>query len=74
MAIKPFPLLMAIQYGSDLHLEFAHNEDYILNHPIETIAEVLVLAGDLTSLNHYNVRAFDKSFFKSLSKQFKQVL
>jgi len=65
---------MTIQYCSDLHLEFIHNQEYIINKPLETVGDVLILAGDITSLNYYNVRAFDKSFFKSLSKQFKRVL
>ena len=65
---------MTIQYCSDLHLEFSHNRDYILNNPIEPKGDVLVLAGDITSLNYYNVRAFDKSFFKQLSNQFERVL
>lgn len=65
---------MTIQYCSDLHLEYVHNEQYILENPIEPAGDMLVLAGDITSLNYYNVRAFDKSFFRALSKQFERVL
>ncbi len=45
-----------------------------MGNPIEPVGNVLLLAGDITNLNYYNVRTFDKSFFKSLSKQFKRVL
>ena len=37
---------MKIQYASDLHLEFAENRDFIENGGIESVGEVLILAGD----------------------------
>ena len=64
---------MTIQYASDLHLEFSHNADYLLANPIEPVGDVLILAGDITSLNYYNSRKLEKAFFKTLSQQFKQV-
>ena len=42
---------MRIQYASDLHLEYKRNWDYLLEHPIKVMGEVLVLAGDMFYLN-----------------------
>ena len=64
---------MKVQYCSDLHLEFPHNAAYIENYPIEPMGDVLVLAGDITSLRCYDSRKTEKDFFKQLSKQFEQV-
>jgi Icc-related predicted phosphoesterase len=64
---------MKIQYCSDLHLEFAQNADYLLNNPIEPTGDVLILAGDITSLLYYDKRKLEKQFFKTLSKQFERV-
>lgn len=41
---------MKIQYASDLHLELTHNAKYINTLPIETVGDVLVLAGDIFNL------------------------
>ena len=64
---------MVVQYVSDLHLEFSQNATYLEANPILPTGDVLVLAGDVTSLNHYKTRKLEKSLFKTLSKQFAQV-
>ncbi|ARK10714.1 metallophosphoesterase [Fibrella sp. ES10-3-2-2] len=64
---------MTIQYVSDLHLEFPDNATYLLANPIEPAGDVLILAGDITSLAYYKSRKQEKAFFKTLSNQFRQV-
>ncbi|BAV08680.1 Calcineurin-like phosphoesterase [Filimonas lacunae] len=61
---------MTIQYCSDLHLEFRENEEYLLQHPIEPQAEVLILAGDVVPFARKNKA---KHFLNELSDKFRVV-
>ncbi|RYF57683.1 MAG: metallophosphoesterase [Cytophagaceae bacterium] len=64
---------MIIQYASDLHLEFPANAAHLLANPIEPVGDVLILAGDITSLSYYKSRRQEKTFFRTLANQFRQV-
>jgi predicted phosphohydrolase len=52
---------MKVQYASDLHLEIYSNKNEISDNPIRPVADVLVLAGDITKMNelHYSDHIFD---------------
>lgn len=63
-------LRVKIQYASDLHLEFKDNKQWLEDHPLLPVGDILLLAGDIYHLGpHY----FKHPFFAKLSKQFKQV-
>lgn len=59
---------MKIQYCSDLHLEFPDNKKYILDNPIQPVADVLILAGDIVPLK---IRDNHQDFFNYISRNFK---
>lgn len=59
---------MKIQYCSDLHLEFQDNKEYILNNPIEPIADILILAGDIVP---FKIIDNHQDFFNYISRNFK---
>lgn len=61
---------MKIQYASDLHLEFKENADYLKNHPIEVVGDILLLAGDTIYLGEHMEDA--GWFFDYCSQNFKQ--
>lgn len=65
---------MLIQYASDLHLEFDLNRHYLDQHPLLPTGQVLVLAGDITNLNYYRFRHWERSFVDQLADQYEQVL
>ncbi|KGD66963.1 metallophosphoesterase [Flavobacterium aquatile] len=58
---------MKIRYCSDLHLEFADNKEYIRNNPIEPIADILILAGDIVP---FKIMDEHKDFFDYISRNF----
>lgn len=58
---------MNIQYCSDLHLEFKENRKYIDRNPIQPMADILLLAGDITLLNDIELH---EDFFDYLSANF----
>jgi len=61
---------MKIQYCSDLHLEFAHNDKYLKNKPLSVCGEILILAGDIVPLHD---EFFKNPFFSYISDNFEQI-
>jgi predicted phosphohydrolase len=61
---------MKIQYCSDLHLEFKANRNYIAQHPIQPVGDILLLAGDILPLI---LTTTYKDFFDYVSDHFEEV-
>ena len=61
---------MKIQFASDLHLEFPHNEFYLQQNPLPVLGDILILAGDIVP---FKVMFDYDWFFDRVSSQFKQV-
>ncbi|OFX20542.1 MAG: hypothetical protein A2033_01110 [Bacteroidetes bacterium GWA2_31_9] len=59
---------MKIQYVSDLHLEFIKNKGYWHKTPIQPVGEIMLLAGDIVTLEKAKLH---RDFFKYLSDNFK---
>lgn len=61
---------MRIQYCSDLHLEFDHNNKYLSKTPLSVSGEILILAGDIVPLHD---EFFSDLFFRFISEKYRQV-
>ena len=59
---------LKIQYCSDLHLEFRHNKQFLLDHPIPAEGDILILAGDIVP---FSMIAEHRDFFDDVSKKFR---
>lgn len=61
---------MKVQYCSDLHLEFAQNEKFLADNPIQAVGDILVLAGDII---YWEPENFKHWFFDYVSKHWERV-
>lgn len=61
---------MIVQYCSDLHLEFHDNSQWLETYPIQPIADILVIAGDI---NYMGKRFGQHTFIDEVSKAFQTV-
>ena len=62
--------MLKIQYISDLHFEFAENNAFIEDHPIQATGDILIMAGDIVPFKEIS-KCDD--FFDKLSKDLETV-
>ncbi len=63
---------MKIQYVSDLHLEFPDNTRWFVNHPLEVVGDILLVAGDSGYINTQDYMRHP--FWKWASHNYEQVI
>jgi len=68
---------LRIQFVSDLHLEFSQNRQFLKEHPLEVVGDILLVAGDTAYLDYPDtgIDTFsDYIFWDWASKHYKQVI
>lgn len=63
---------LKIQFASDLHLEFADNSRYLKENPLIPVGDILILAGDISYLNHPTLDTHP--FWDWASRNYEQVI
>lgn len=61
---------MRVQYCSDLHLEFPMNKKFMEKHCLETVGEVLILAGDILP---FGLHSTQTAFIDVVADRFERV-